>query len=213
MNWLHPLGHFGIPAACDLRWKPDGQALALAGISGGLFVLASDLTRLSCLPESVRETRAFAWHPTENRLAASCVLGLDVDDELIVQTCIWDIETGDIQVVPDGEDVARPAWSPDEKLFAALDSRRIENREEPNRAPDGIHLARIEAGGGVRVWNGVDGRIVFQTSIPTGRMQAIAWHPNRAVLAGAASDGSITVWNTATRDMIAVGHSPDQGCR
>lgn len=76
-------------------------------------------------------------------------------------------------------------------------------------SPDGQLLATGDAEGGLRLWRGTEGTLLFGLTGHQGWVWAIAFNANGSLLASCSSDKTIRIWDTQTGECLQtlVGHS------
>jgi Tol biopolymer transport system component len=186
-------------------WSPDGRRLALACNDRSLRVwdaatgveVVTLVDRLSSMDDSA------AWSPDGLRLAAAWQNGIK----------IWDVNAGRQERLLRGhsDTVRSVSWRPGGlELASGSDDRtarvwNVTTGEEVLRlpgheggmavswSPDGRHLATAD-GKAVRVWDRTTAQEVFRAAAV-----AISWSRDGRVLATGAGDGTLTIWDVATR--------------
>ncbi|KAF3766322.1 WD40 repeat-like protein [Cryphonectria parasitica EP155] len=169
----------------DVALSPDGKLCAVASDELTVKVVGTeDTSKLFILKEHNRPTKHVAFDPRGSLLALSCTDGVlyiysmtaPERPELIrkVDGVIGAVET-------DSESSSVVAWHPDGRAFAA-----------PTPIRDIQVVSKDDWANQRSFRNGHEGDIT-----------AIAWSPNGAMLATAAKDKKILVWQTKDQSIIA----------
>ncbi len=168
----------------DVALSPDGKWCAVASDELTVKIVATgdDDTDLRHLREHGRPTKHVAFDPKGDLLALSCTDGVvyiysltSEQPELIrkVDGIIGSLEN-------DSDVSARVAWHPDGRAFAVPTPTRdiqVVSKNDWERQRSFAH--------------GHDGQIT-----------AVSWSPNGAMLASAAKDGKILIWEAKSQSVI-----------
>ncbi|KAI5295549.1 hypothetical protein KEM52_001038 [Ascosphaera acerosa] len=143
------------------------------------IVNVQDMTLVKTLRDQNQGAKHVSFDPSGRYIAVSCLDGVVciysfVDPELKLVTRI----DGVVQrLEPSSEITSQVSWHPDGRAFAAVE---VTNDIAVVAVSDWTKKTTFAGG-------------------HTGKITAISWSPNGAFLASASADGSIILWDTATR--------------
>lgn len=186
-----------------LSWSHGGKCLAVASVSGPIYVFDGVAgTLLATLPGHKPGTAALSWRATHQELASS---GQDGKIRL------WDSDTFQERAVLDGGGawVEHLAWSPSGHFLASAAGRTLrlwnaqgervrEFEDHPSTIADlawkpGVDELGSVAYGVVNFWNPA-AVVPIRSFHWKGSMLALAWSPNGAYLATGNQDATVHFW-------------------
>jgi WD40 repeat protein len=204
-------------AWCPLGINPNSktQIPKLAASAGReLVFLRADGTTLHTFKPAPKTIAALAWHPGGGCCAAAYFGGV----------CLWDADDFIAQKeMPYGNAILALTWSPDGRwLVSGNHDRSVhlwipEKDEELHMSGYDTKLAELSfdktsrwlaTGGGndVCVWDcsgaGPEGREPTMLARHKGRVSAVAFQHDHGLLASAAADGTLALWNTTRRQPL-----------
>ena len=179
-----------LPAACspcNPRWSPDGKRIAFAGqVSGknknlGLWLVSSDGGDAAPYRSEIDFGYDAIWSKDGKRiLFAQGGITPDALPPGESRIRILDLETGKIQVIPKGDNLFSPRWSPDEKQLLALDIHNLHLHVFDAVKSEWRELTKVVSG--YPTWS-TDGKwiyafdqpgnVVFRVEVATGRREEI----------------------------------------
>ena len=186
----------------SVAFSPDGGHVAAGSRAGRVYLWdvaagkASSAPAASLQDPGGKNVYGVAFSPDGSLLAAG-----DTDGK----TYLWNVSTGKLTATfanPVSKGIYDVAFSPDGKLLAVSDSVG-------------------DAGGVVYLWNVAAGHLVTSLHpVDGGNLADVAFSPDGRFLAAADTEGSVVLWNMATRasaadllvpagQMIGVAFSPD----
>jgi WD40 repeat protein len=207
----------------SLAFKPDGTLLSLAVKDGSVQLWDPATGQLRCRLEAHHPSaKSVAFSPDGRWLAST---GNDAYVRL------WDITTlpaeGECDMSPVAEmiggalSVPLAAFSPDGKVIASVDSRRILLREVSSQRliraiqagssifslaynPDGSQLVSGELGNTIHIWDVASGERLQEMNWPgavnrigsaNDYISSVAINPKGNLLAAGSSDARVTLWD------------------
>jgi WD40 repeat protein/serine/threonine protein kinase len=199
-----------------MRWRPDGQVLALAGRNG--VVSLRDVTtgrETATLSGQASTIWSLAWRPDGQRLAVSSNRP---------EICIWDVAMSRVVATLDGHTagVTCLAWSRDGGRLASASHDGTVRVWDPDHqaelarfsghgnslyksvfvvswSPDGRQLASSGADETVHIWDLEAGKELHDLGFLKSWIHAMSWSPNSASLATEYDAQWIKLWDAQTR--------------
>ncbi|KAL8658136.1 MAG: hypothetical protein Q9202_007626 [Teloschistes flavicans] len=168
----------------DIALSSDGLWAAVASDELEVKIIDTrDMTNVLYIRDLPKPPKHLSFHPSGSYLAISCTDGL---------VYVYSISTEDPTLRNKFDGMIRRLEGEDEKSAEVI------------WHPDGRAFATPTATRDVQVFNQDDGRKerIF-TGGHMGDITALAWSPNGALLATAASDRKILIWDTKTQKIIA----------
>ncbi len=160
-----------------LAWSPDGTRLASASNDKTVRIWNTTTGQVThTLQGHASEVVTLAWSPDGSKLASSSA----TDEPMALR--IWNTTTGQLVSSHRISEPAAMAWSPDgSKLAGAL----------PSGVLNVINTATFE-----------DGFALTLSSGGQRGMFSVAWSPNSQKIASGSSDGSVVIWDVATKQKL-----------
>ncbi|HRF98648.1 MAG TPA: WD40 repeat domain-containing protein, partial [Aggregatilineales bacterium] len=83
----------------DIVWSPDGELLALAGISGGVFIVTKTNRFVSMLQGYIGKAESLSWSPDGRKIVCADTMDTMGNEvrrytDIIHTVQIWDVATG-----------------------------------------------------------------------------------------------------------------------
>lgn len=215
-----------IDEVISLAWSPDGRQLAVT-TANQFLVQIWDMESKRQVTEPLRHSHgilSIAWSSDGKRLATGSL------DETLK---IWNLPDGreDLTLRGHLDGIYSVAWGPDDRQIASGGQEGTTkiwdttNDQESLVLPggkrmtalawshDGQRLATGSDDGLVRIWDPAHPDSTIELKSPEkpeasnhqfGLIHRLAWSSDGQYLAAAGTDGSINVWNVASRDRIPV---------
>jgi WD40 repeat protein len=193
-----------------MAFRPDGRLLACADSARALHVWDAEAYKVRArLCAHDEDVRCLAFSGDGSRLASGGADGV---------IHVWDpaagrllsarrdplLERVSLAVSPDGSWLASPAGAAGWRLWDVDPGTRRHQVEDPAGlpvlavSPDGHRLASGGADRRVRLWDTATGALTAVLEGQAGRVAALAFAPDGAVLASAsAEDGTVWLWDVA----------------
>lgn len=168
----------------DIALSPDGIWAAVASDELEIKIVDTrDITNLLYIRDLPKSPKHLSFHPSGSYLAVSCTDGIVYVYSITTEHPTLSKKFDGLIRRLEGEDEksSKAIWHPDGRAFAAPTATRdvqVVSRDDGERQ-------RAFAGGHM------------------GDLTALAWSPNGAMLATAASDRKILVWETKTQKILA----------
>jgi WD40 repeat protein len=160
-----------------LEWSPDGTRLASASYDRTIRIWnAISGQNLLVLQGHTSGVVSIAWSPDGSKLASSSA----IDEPTPLR--IWNTSTGQLISSHRVSEPAAMAWSPDGSRLAGALPTGVLNVMNTTTFEDGFAL--------VLSWGGERG------------MFAVAWSPNSQKVASGSSNGSVVIWDVATKQQL-----------
>jgi len=217
----------------DIAFRPDGQVVALGGLSQVLICDVANQRHLFALGSSVAQTEQQFWesdpgvgrlafHPGGARLAVANMGGLPKVYDLSARTEVITL-TGHVgkataiayspdgaRLVTGGEDQSVRIWD----AATGAELRRMQGSPSPSRvvfSPDGLRVAAVGADGTLTVWDAASGQRLFNVAGQAIGFRDVAYTPDGKQWITAGSDGTARTWDATSGLQVRVwtGHKSE----
>ncbi|HIJ79058.1 MAG: hypothetical protein OEY01_08575 [Desulfobulbaceae bacterium] len=218
-------GHAEIVTA--VACSPDGSTIATGGVAGAVSLWDFNSGKLlQTLGDDLREVRAVAFSPDGDYLAAAVITG---NRKHNVQ--VWDLETGRLLHDMKGhtQQINGIAFAPDSKRIVSVSNDNtvriwnmrygeLESSEKQTKnniisvaySADGKQIIATENwGGAIQIWDAVNVRLERSFQGHDDWVLATACSPNGNNFVTGSRDGSVSIWNSATGEVVKKLREPE----
>lgn len=170
----------------SVAWKPDGSAIAAGdqGLGDGnrdyaMFIWQTDNFQVlkGLEDEGPNQVTTVSWSPDGKRI---------VDNSGPLGVRIWDVNSGQILFhLREGSEVMCAAWSPVSNLIATAGAD----------GPADLAPQRWD----LQIWDGSTGKLLTTLGDNSEFFLTVKWNPHATQLAAVDREGTLTIWDVATK--------------